>query len=140
MAKKIPEHVDAGALLSIMRPDREQSPIPDPPEVTHTLPQESEHTGVQQEGKPRDEGKKRKHETEDEYVKLFIRSSSVSARTGKSVYVRKEFHDRIQRIIQVIGKNDLTLFAYVDHVLAHHFDMYEEEIRKLYKKNYEDIY
>lgn len=41
---------------------------------------------------------------------------------------------------QVIGKNGLTLSVYVDRVLEEHFREYEEVIRKLYKKSYEDIY
>ncbi len=34
----------------------------------------------------------------------------------------------------------LTLSVYVDRVLEQHFREYEEVIRRLYKKNYEDIY
>ena len=39
-----------------------------------------------------------------------------------------------------VGKNGLTLSVYVDRVLEQHFRKYEEVIRRLYKKNYEDIY
>ena len=39
-----------------------------------------------------------------------------------------------------VGKNGLTLSVYVDRVLEQHFREYEEVIRRLYKKNYEDIY
>lgn len=52
----------------------------------------------------------------------------------------QSYHERIQRIVQVIGKNGLTLSVYVDRVLEQHFREYEEVIRRLYKKNYEDIY
>ena len=44
------------------------------------------------------------------------------------------------KIIQVIGKNGISLAGYIDHVLTHHFEQYEEAVKKLYKKNYEDIY
>lgn len=88
----------------------------------------------------KEEGRKRRTDQEELYIQLFIRDSDLSARSGKLIYVRKEYHDRIQRIIQVIGKNELSLFAYIDHVLTYHFEMYEEEIRKLYKKNYKEVY
>ena len=66
--------------------------------------------------------------------------AATPARSGKMAYVRPEYHDRIMRITRVIGKNRLSLSAYLDHVLTHHFAMFEEAIRKQYKKNYEDVY
>ena len=41
------------------------------------------------------------------------------------VYVRPEYHDRIMRITRVIGHGRLSLSAYIDHVLTHHFDQCE---------------
>lgn len=140
MAKKIPEQVDADALLRIMRPEHEDQQVVTSHEETAHSRNEDQHEEKQTEKKSADEGRKKRMDQEDLYIQLFIRDSGVSARSGKLIYVRKEYHDRIQRIIQVIGKNELSLFAYIDHVLTHHFEMYEEEIRKLYKKNYKEIY
>lgn len=58
-----------------------------------------------------------------------------SARIGKTVYVRKEYHERIQLILRVIGKDEVSLFSYIDNVLAHHFDMFQEDIKRLYEQN-----
>ena len=41
---------------------------------------------------------------ESEYLRLFIHESPVCARLGKTIYLRKEFHERIQRIVQTIGE------------------------------------
>lgn len=49
------------------------------------------------------------------------------------MYIRKEFHERITRIVQVIGKNELSLYSYLDNVLEQHFATYQEEISELYK-------
>ena len=54
---------------------------------------------------------------------------------GKTVYIRKEYHERIQLILRVIGKDEVSLFSYIDNVLAHHFDTYQEEIKKRYALN-----
>ena len=67
-----------------------------------------------------------------EYTTLFIRQSDETARLGKTVYVRKEFHDRILKIIQVVGGNEVSLFSYIDNVLAHHFDDFQEDISQIY--------
>jgi hypothetical protein len=69
-----------------------------------------------------------------DYEGLFVRDSPVAARTGKMVYIRKEFHRNIQKIIQVIGDNEISLAAYVDNVLAHHFEMFQDEIDELYNR------
>ena len=55
-------------------------------------------------------------------------------------YVRREYHDRIMRITRVIGKDKLTLSAYLDHVLTQHFLQCGDVIKKLYDKNYEDVF
>jgi hypothetical protein len=54
--------------------------------------------------------------------------------------MRPEYHERIQRIISVIGNNQLNISTYVDNIFAHHFEEFEEPIRKLYNKNYHDVY
>ena len=67
------------------------------------------------------------------YEKMFIRESAVTARLGKTVYIRREYHERILKIIQTIGNNEVSLFSYLDNVLTHHFDKFQEEISSAYK-------
>ncbi len=69
------------------------------------------------------------------YHSLFLKEADVPARIGKTVYVRKEYHERIQLILRVIGKDEVSLFSYIDNVLAHHFDMFQEDIKRLYEQN-----
>lgn len=76
---------------------------------------------------------------EQEYLAAFIRPSETPARNGKMAYVRKEYHDRIMRIAHVVGKDKLSLSAYIDHVLTQHFAEHEEAIKNLYKKNLEEF-
>ena len=77
---------------------------------------------------------KKKIRKQTDYTALFIRQSEETARLGKTVYVRREFHDRIQKIVQVIGCNEVSLFSYIDNVLAHHFDNFQEDISQTYKQ------
>lgn len=69
------------------------------------------------------------------YRRRFLKESGIAARTGKTVYVRKEHHERIQLILRIIGKDEVSLFSYIDNVLAHHLDMFGEEIKELYNMN-----
>jgi hypothetical protein len=78
--------------------------------------------------------KKVKIRNKKDYVASFIKESNTVARQGKTVYVRKEFHERIQKIVQVIGNNEVSLFSYIDNVLAHHFDAFQEDISQAYRQ------
>ncbi len=77
---------------------------------------------------------------EKDYERMFIREPEVKAREGKMAYVRPEYHDRIMRITRVIGHDRLSLSAYIDHVLTHHFDQCEDAIKSLYARNYNSVY
>lgn len=90
--------------------------------------------------KPSIKAKKEETIQEEEYMELFLHAPKTPICSGKTAYIRKNYHERIQRIVQVIGKNGISLSVYVDRVLEQHFREKEEVIRRLYKKNYEDVY
>lgn len=73
--------------------------------------------------------------TEEDYINLFIQESEVVARQGKSVNIRTEYHNYIQKIIQTIGKNSISISSFIDNVLKYHFETCEDLIDGLYKKN-----
>jgi hypothetical protein len=69
------------------------------------------------------------------YESLFVKESDLTAREGKSVYVRQEFHNRISRIVQVSGQNRVSIFSYIDNVLDNHLKNYRDEISESYEQN-----
>lgn len=71
---------------------------------------------------------------QEDYEKLFLRPAPVTARSGKTVYIRREFHERITRITQIIGGNEYSLFDYLDSVLEDHFNTYQGDISELYRQ------
>lgn len=149
MAKNLDVNIDAGDFLDSFRP--ELPPPASPSAAAEAGPEKKTETET---GKKKNDGRvpaenkktsandsrKEAKSLEDEYLELFIRNAATAARDGKLTYVRKEYHDRIMKIIQVIGKNGLSLAGYIDHVLTQHFEQYEEAVKKLYKKNYEDVF
>jgi hypothetical protein len=129
MAKKINlDEIDESFIVSAVKKDK--SSVPENPE---RLLAPSTVKEVEQVELPKEESR-RKRNTQD-YENLFIRESNITARLGKTVYIRKEFHDRILKIVQVIGGNEVSLFSYIDNVLAHHFDAFQEDISLAYKQN-----
>ena len=95
-----------------------------------TLPQKEARLAE----KPKAKVGKDATEKEEEYLERFLHAPRIPVCSGKTAYIRKSYHERIQRIVQVIGKNGLTLSVYVDRVLEQHFREYEEVIRRLTRK------
>ena len=136
MAKKLDVDIDPGKFLDSFRPE-----MPAPATLENTGTDGNAPGGVtgETETAPVKAGKADARK-EAEYLERFLHAPRIPVCSGKTAYIRKGYHERIQRIVQVIGKNGLTLSVYVDRVLEQHFREYEEVIRRLYKKNYEDIY
>ena len=88
----------------------------------------------QTDGQAQAAGNNGQSDEENGYVRLFIHESSVCARLGKTIYLRKEFHERIQKIVQTIGNNEMSIFSYVDNVLEQHFSTYQDEIILTYRR------
>lgn len=111
----------------------------DAPVTDQSNTQEETPTVEQIKDKPREEPRRRKAKTED-YQSLFIHEAAIAARSGKTVYICKEHHDRIVKILHVIAKNDVSLFSYLYNVLEHHFNTFQEDITELYDSNIEKVF
>lgn len=70
------------------------------------------------------------------YESLFIRTTPLTGRQCKTTYLRKEFFDRIQLIINLYGNSGLSVFAYIDAVLEQHFEIYRQQIKEIHDKLY----
>ena len=46
-------------------------------------------------------------------------------------------HDRIQKMLHVIGGNEVTIAAFLDNVLTHHFTLFQDEIAESFKRHME---
>lgn len=73
------------------------------------------------------------------YEDIFLKKSDTNARDGKTVYIRPDFHDKLSRIVQVIGEDKISIYAYLDNLLQYHFDEFGEQIIKSYNNKYKPI-
>jgi hypothetical protein len=80
-----------------------------------------------------------KRTAETDYESIFFRKSDTNARDGKTVYIRPEFHEKLTRIIQVIGEDKISIYAYLDNLLEYHFQEFGEQITKSYNDKYKPI-
>ncbi|TXF78857.1 DUF3408 domain-containing protein [Chryseobacterium sp.] len=83
---------------------------------------------------------KSKRNNDVRYVENFLTHHSMTKRGDKSIYIRAEYHERLSRIIQIIADDQIPLYAYLDNILAHHFEMFEKEITDDFHNKYRPIF
>jgi len=74
------------------------------------------------------------------YGDHFLKTHSMAKRGDKSIYIRQEYHERLSRIIQVIGKDEIPLYAYLDNILKHHFELFEKAITDDFNEKFKPIF
>lgn len=74
------------------------------------------------------------------HKEMFVSSSNLKARNGRQCYIRPEYHEQIQRIIDVLGNKEVSIASYLDNVLTYHFEMFESEIRQELDEQFKSKY
>lgn len=76
---------------------------------------------------------------EQDYESIFFKRPGTNARDGKTVYIRPDFHEKLSRIVQVIGEDKITIYAYLDNLLEYHFQEFGEQITTSFNDKYKPI-
>jgi hypothetical protein len=74
------------------------------------------------------------------YGERFLSTHSMEKRGDKSIYIRQEYHERLSRIVQVIGNDKIPLYAYLDNILEHHFELFEKAITDDFNEKFKPIF
>ena len=53
------------------------------------------------------------------------------------LYVSRTTHEKLMRIVTVIGGRKVTVSSYVENILTRHFEQYQDEINALYESNFQ---
>lgn len=83
---------------------------------------------------------KAKKSSDISYMEQFLTHHTMTKRGDKSIYIRPEYHERLSRIIQIIADDQIPLYAYLDNILAYHFEMFENEITDDFNNKYRPIF
>lgn len=83
--------------------------------------------------------KRKNRQTPVDYEGMFIKKADLTVRSGKGVYIRSDYHGSINRIISVVGNNEISITDYLDNILAHHFECFEQDINDVFERNYKPI-
>ena len=74
-----------------------------------------------------------------DYESIFFKRPGTNARDGKTVYIRPDFHEKMSRIVRVIGEDKITIYAYLDNLLEYHFQEFGEQITTSFNDKYKPI-
>lgn len=95
------------------------------------MPQEAQAEAAQAE-KPTPH--KRRNSPGD-YRETYFRKVELTDR--QPLYVSRTTHEKLMRIVTVIGGRKVTVSSYVENILTRHFEQYQDEINALYESNFQ---
>lgn len=109
---------------------REATPIESPSEEVAT-PEPPKAESIQVE-KPTP--RKRKSQSSD-YRETYFQKVELIDR--QPMYVSRSTHEKLMRIVTVIGGRKATASSYVENILLQHFEQHQEEINALYESQFQ---
>lgn len=78
---------------------------------------------------------RRKKNTPGDYrATYFVR---VDLTDRQPLYVSRTTHEKLMKIVTVIGGRKATVSSYVENILLRHFDQFQDEINELYESKFE---
>lgn len=133
--KAATEGIDEALLLdSIGRRKQDGSVQPQEPQAAPVPSADEERSASPAE--PPKESVRRKRQSAD-YTATFLKRNEI--KTRQCVYISREIHNQISRIVNVISDKEITVGGYIDTVLACHLEQHKDEIKELYKKQLENL-
>ena len=137
------EGIDEGLLIAsigrrnqdgtLYRTQEVPAPAPDEVDVPDTEPASA---SSQTKDKPQKETVRRKRQ-EEEYSEMFLHRNEI--KTRQCVYISRDVHRKILKIVNDIAGREISVGGYVDTVLRLHLEQHKERINELYKKQREDL-
>ncbi|WP_290208898.1 DUF3408 domain-containing protein [Bacteroides acidifaciens] len=101
-------------------------PKPTPPASTPKTAKEP------REDKNKEQAKSSSNGDAERYMDTYIRNKSLNFRKGPGqALIHKDIHTVLNRIVSIIGDNEISVSQYVNNVLARHLEEYSGLITRL---------
>ena len=113
-------------------------------------PKAAVETKIETPDKPDDKTDKQETQKEEKAVKELARRKKnapgnyretyfmrVDLTDRQPLYVSRATHEKLMKIVTVIGGRKATVSSYVENILLRHFDQFQDEINELYESKFE---
>lgn len=135
------EGIDESLLLASIGKSRQMGDAPTREEtgnakdaVKPDAERTSENAAQHAETKAKPEAVRKKR---PDYGSTFLKRGELKSR--QSVYISKEAHSIVSKIVNIIADNEITVGGYIDTVLMRHFEENKDEINGLYRRNRDNL-
>ena len=81
------------------------------------------------------EAARRKKNVPGDYRETYFMRVDLTDR--QPLYVSRTTHEKLMKIVTVIGGRKATVSSYVENILLRHFDQFQDEINELYESKFE---
>ena len=105
------------------------------PSVAVETPDKPEIKAEPKEEKAVKEPARRKKNTPGDYRETYFMRVDLTDR--QPLYVSRTTHEKLMKIVTVIGGCKATVSSYVENILLRHFDQFQDEINELYESKFE---
>ena len=78
---------------------------------------------------------RRKKNTPGDYRETYFMRVDLTDR--QPLYVSRTTHEKLMKIVTVIGGRKATVSSYLENILLRHFDQFQDEINELYESKFE---
>lgn len=68
------------------------------------------------------------------YASKFMVDADFTARPRKQIYIREETHERIMKLVNVVGKGQVSMSSYIDNIINEHFNIHNAEIKTAFEE------
>lgn len=126
------EGIDEELLIATIGKKRSEEQMPPPVQEQSVQEQEEKSYAPAR----RDAGGKKKQQ-DDDYIGLYLGRNEI--KTRQCVYISRDVHSVILKIVNSIAPEDTTVGGYIDTVLRFHLQQHKDRINELYKKQRDNL-
>lgn len=114
-------------LVAVETPDK-------PDDKPETVNKEEIRAEPKEEKTVKEPARRKKNAPGDYRETYFMR---VDLTDRQPLYVSRTTHEKLMKIVTVIGGRKATVSSYVENILLRHFDQFQNEINELYESKFE---
>lgn len=133
------EGIDENLLLEAIGKRKQDGSIKPLGQVTPPVPHPEEEIQAEPTVPPetQKEVPVRKKRQSADYGTTYLKRNEI--KTRQCVYISREIHNKISKIVNIIADKEITVGGYIDTVLLRHLEQHKDEINELYRRELEDL-
>ena len=81
----------------------------------------------------------KRKQREEAYKGKYLNGRKPEGTAQKAVYISRENHEAVRRIVGMAGENGTTISGYIDRIVTEHLERHGEELESLYRKKKDGI-